>query len=246
MLKIVGRLVDLVLVPRCSGCHKLMDTRGITICKECYDRFEDAKTAYCDFCGMEASLCICVPQRLLMSGCSDYRKITFYKTDKEASAFRNMIFSIKRKYNLVLMRFFMQELSDLHADRDLQDPLVSYAPRTHKAYRKNGYDQAKLLAKFYAEENGYEFAKVLRRRFFHREKEQKLLNYSQRAANMRGAFAIVHPKNLVGRDIILVDDVVTSGSTVAECVSMLYAAGAKTDAVRSIAYTYKKNKYKKD
>lgn len=223
-----------------------MDKRGITLCKVCRDRYEDAKAEYCDFCGMEASICSCVPQLLLMSGCADYRKLAFYKTAGEANAFRSMIYSIKRSYNLALMRFFSKELVALDADGMLTDPIVTYIPRSRKAHRTYGYDQGKLLAKFYAQAAGDTFAKLFQSRLFRRQQEQKLLNFNQRAANIRGAYILTDTDKVRGRDIILVDDVVTSGATVAECAAMLYAAGAKNVSVRSVAYTYRKNKHKKD
>lgn len=246
MRKIIDRLVDLVMVPRCSGCHVRMKVRGNTLCAKCQERYEDAKAIYCDFCGMEASLCNCVPQRLLMSGCADYRKLAFYKADKEVTTFRNMMYSVKRGYNLVLMRFLMQELSALDADGFAEDSIVTYVPRSRVAFRRYGYDQGKKLARIYACENGLPFVSLFRRRVRPHDAEQKLLNYAQRAENMRGAFVLRNAKNIEGRNVLLIDDVVTSGSTVAECTSMLYAAGAKNVAVRSIAYTYKKNKRKKD
>ena len=246
MRRIIDRLVDLVMVPRCSGCRKRMETRGNTLCDKCYDRYKDAKAVYCDFCGMEASVCNCVPQRLLMSGCADYRKLAFYKADKEAATLRNMIYSVKRGYNLVLMRFLMHELSALDAYESPENSVVTYVPRSRAAFRRYGYDQGKQLARMYARENGLAFVQLFRRRFRHHDAEQKLLNYAQRAENMRGAFVLRSPQKVAGRNVLLIDDVVTSGSTVAECTSMLYAAGAKNVAVRSIACTYRKNKHKKD
>lgn len=245
MHRYIDALTDLLFVPKCAGCGQRMDSRGNTLCGACKERYLAAREEYCDFCGMEAALCSCVPQKLLMQGCSDYRKLAFYKPGGEVNAFRNMIFSVKKRYNLRLMRFFMQELADLGTE-GLTDPLVTYIPRSRKAKREFGYDQGKLLSGFYAEITASEYRSLFRHKPFRRQKEQKLLNYAQRAANIRGAYVLRCADLVSDRDVILVDDVVTSGATVSECTSMLYAAGAKTVAVRSIAYTYRKNKKKKD
>ncbi len=245
MLKVFGCLIDLLLVPKCAGCGQRMNRRGNTLCKACLERYNEAKEEYCDFCGLQATLCSCVPHLLWAQGCGDYRKLAFYKTGGEFNALGNMLYSIKKRYNTDLMRFFMQELASLAADEPSRS-IVTFIPRSRTAKREYGYDQGKLLAKFYAEITDNEFTKMFRHTFFHRQKEQKLLNFNQRAKNIRGAYRLCNAKRICGKNIILVDDVVTSGATVGECTSMLYAAGAKSVSVRSIAHTYRKNKQKKD
>lgn len=219
--------------------------RKTIMCESCRDRYRDAKDVFCDFCGMSATVCRCVPPLLLAQGCDDYRKLAFYKPGNEVNAFRNMIYSIKRKYNLPLMRFFMQELVELGVE-GLQDPIVTYIPRSRKAKQDYGYDHGKLLAKYFAQCMGYTYMPLFRRALFHKHKEQKLLNFQQRAKNTRDAYRFRKTASVFDRDIIIVDDVVTSASTVGECTGMLYRAGARTVVVRSIAYTYRKNKNKKD
>ncbi|MBQ6892731.1 MAG: ComF family protein, partial [Clostridia bacterium] len=126
------------------------------------------------------------------------------------------------------------------------DPIVTFAPRLPNAVKKYGYDQGKLLAENYAKIGGYKFKTLFRRKMIPRQTQQKLLNYRQRAANVKGAFAICDVEQIYGRNVILIDDVVTSGATLGECISLLYENGAKTVICRSIAHTYRKNKRKND
>jgi ComF family protein len=65
------------------------------------------------------------------------------------------------------------------------------------------------------------------------------LTSHQRRQNMRGAFAVSDPKRILKRDILLVDDVVTTGTTVAECARVLLRAGAARVWVASVARTLK-------
>ena len=139
----------------------------------------------------------------------------------------------------------MHELALLD-EKDLHDPIVTYIPRSRSAMQAYGYDQGKLLAKYYAKEIGAAFMPLFKRVWFHKQQEQKLLNFRQRAANTKGAYRLSNKKAVQNRDIIIVDDVVTSGATVGECAGLLYSADAAVVAVRSIAYTYRKNKEKKD
>ena len=246
MAKLIDLLHDYLFVPKCTVCRTRMDRSGIGICERCRFAYEDLKAEYCDFCGMEASVCTCMPQNLLMNGCTDYRKLAFYKNGGETNVVRSMVYGVKRQHPLALMRFLAREIAALDPDGITAETVVTYAPRSPQALKKYGYDQAKLLAKFVAKESGCRFQTFLRRRRTKRQSEQKLLNYSQRLANVRGAFVLCDAKSVRGKDVLLIDDVVTSGSTIGECMSMLYGAGAKSVTCRSIARTYPKNKHKID
>jgi ComF family protein len=61
------------------------------------------------------------------------------------------------------------------------------------------------------------------------------LTRHQRRANVRGAFAVVRPETVTGRNILLLDDVMTTGTTAGECARMLLRAGAKQVFVATVA-----------
>lgn len=246
MYKVFKKLLDLVYVPRCAGCNARMNESGKGICETCFEKYEDAKAKYCDFCGMEARICSCQPQKLLVSGCTDYRKLVFYKTSGEHNVVRGIVYSLKRRGNTALAKFIAAELATIDVEGISKDTIVSFCPRTFKNRQKYGYDHAKTLSKYYADNLGLEMKTLLRRNPLHRSSEQKLLNYDQRAANMRGAYILNKTVDITGKTVVLIDDVVTSGSTMGECVAMLYSAGAENIICRSFGYTYKKNKSKKD
>jgi predicted amidophosphoribosyltransferase len=65
------------------------------------------------------------------------------------------------------------------------------------------------------------------------------LTSAQRAANLAGAFAVRpgYPRLLAGRRVVVVDDLVTTGVTLAECADALRGAGADVVAVATVAAT---------
>ena len=67
------------------------------------------------------------------------------------------------------------------------------------------------------------------------------LTRPQRQENIRGAFRVAHLNKVSGRDILLVDDVMTTGTTAAECARVLLRAGAKNVWVATVARTLKNN-----
>jgi phosphoribosylpyrophosphate synthetase len=65
------------------------------------------------------------------------------------------------------------------------------------------------------------------------------LTRHQRRENLRGAFAVSDPTRILNRDILLVDDVYTTGTTAAECARVLRRAGAARVWVATVARTLK-------
>ena len=61
------------------------------------------------------------------------------------------------------------------------------------------------------------------------------LTRKQRRANVRGAFAVKNAERIRGRSVLLVDDVMTTGTTVNECARVLLRAGAKEVFVATVA-----------
>jgi ComF family protein len=65
------------------------------------------------------------------------------------------------------------------------------------------------------------------------------LTSHQRRENLRGAFAVPDPARILGRDILLIDDVLTTGTTASECARVLLRAGAARVWVATVARTLK-------
>jgi ComF family protein len=65
------------------------------------------------------------------------------------------------------------------------------------------------------------------------------LSRHQRRENLRGAFSIANAQGLTGREVLLVDDVFTTGTTVSECARVLRRAGASNVYVATVARTVK-------
>ena len=120
---------------------------------------------------------------------------------------------------------FEQHLADMFDRRVLVIPVPLYKAKR----RQRGFNQAELIARSGAEvlfrADGLQLGAdlLLRTRDTH---SQIGLTSHQRRENLRGAFAVARAAEVTGREVLLVDDVYTTGTTASECARVLRRAGA--------------------
>jgi ComF family protein len=120
--------------------------------------------------------------------------------------------------------------------------LVIPVPLYKAKKRQRGFNQAELIAraalKFQSASTRLQLAPDLLLRTRDTASQIGLSNH-QRRANLRGAFAVHRRGELTGREVILVDDVYTTGATATECAQVLRRAGASKVWVATVARTQK-------
>jgi ComF family protein len=122
-----------------------------------------------------------------------------------------------------------------------ENMVVVPVPLFRRKRRERGFNQAKLLTS--------STVKVLRRQrpqwklavatgLLERRRateSQAGLTPHQRRANMRGAFFVPHPERVKGTDVLLIDDIYTTGATARACALALRRAGANSVRVATVA-----------
>ena len=142
----------------------------------------------------------------------------------------------------VLGRMLAEVVADL-ADAFAPDPPVVMAVPLHVSkLRQRGFNQSELIARamlklkpaaLHVKLNTTALAR-------HRATESQTgLTPPQRRENVRGAFKVLRGDQIAGRDILLVDDVFTTGTTVSECALVLRDAGASRVFVATVARVMK-------
>ncbi len=106
-------------------------------------------------------------------------------------------------------------------------PVVVPVPLHRARLRRRGFDQARWLALAVAGCIHLRSAPggLVRTRATRPQGDARVLS---RAANVRGAFAVRRPGRVEGRDVLLVDDVFTTGATARSCAALLRSAGARS------------------
>lgn len=103
---------------------------------------------------------------------------------------------------------------------------ITWVPVTRRRLGERGFDQCELLAREVGKNLGVEVVSALEK-VRDTKQQARITSSSARQANVTGAYAAREGIDLTGKQVVLVDDVVTSGATMAECAACLRIAGAE-------------------
>lgn len=206
----IERLLEFLAPDCCIVCN----AEGLCLCDKCASQTLITKKPSCVLCNAltpYGQLCKSCRSGTRLSGASiSYR---YEGVTKE------LIKRLKYHRQRSIARFFGSRLiSPGHATFDL----VSFVPSDGKARRARGYNQAELLAKQFAKMNNLPLQATLLRKKHARQVD---LSRRQRLEMIQGNF-VSYGNSVAGKNILLVDDVITTGATLRECAKTLKAAGA--------------------
>jgi len=148
-----------------------------------------------------------------------------------------LVLSLKyggKKYIADTLAAFM---ADTYLKENMASDLLVFVPMSKEDRKKRGFNQSELLAKSLGERLGLPVAEGLLK--VRQTPLQKNLTAKERAENLSGAFLGV-PHLVSKKNILLADDVFTTGSTANECAKMLLRAGAESVSVLCAAVTRQK------
>lgn len=118
--------------------------------------------------------------------------------------------------------------------KDIKYDIITWVPLSSKRERSRGYDQAMLLALATALELNDVAAETLEKPH-DVQAQSELGGKEERSANISGAYVVSDPELIEGKSVLLIDDVVTTGSTLSECAKVLISAGAKRVVCAALA-----------
>ncbi len=211
-------LLDLVLPPRCPGCGR----EGAPICSRCMRPLERRLD---EPPGVPVGLPVELPEGLVqLEWCAAF-------TGPVRAALLALKYGGDRRVAQPLGSAAGRRWRRAGVVGDLLVPVPIHAERL----RSRGYDQAVLLARVAARELGLPMVPALRRA--EATAAQYRLGRARRAANVGHAFECLpeHRAAVRGRQVVLVDDIFTTGSTLVACATALYAAGARCVAGLTVA-----------
>ncbi|MFA6257283.1 MAG: phosphoribosyltransferase family protein [Candidatus Paceibacterota bacterium] len=141
----------------------------------------------------------------------------------------------------ILYENMLEELADLAVLENFNNTLLVPIPLSRKRLRERGYNQAALICREIlkiniAQENSgvkFELSENALVKPKETEHQAHIKDRKRRMENMRGTFQVDNPAIVAGRNIILIDDILTTGATLSEARRTLKDAGAR----KVIAFT---------
>jgi ComF family protein len=191
---------------------------------------------------MESIDCVCSGKKF-----DGARLLSIFKFGYGGSADK-FIYVLKRKSNKRFFDFAEDELyKRLLSEEKLMLTDFSQAyfvnvPRSRRSILEYGFDHAELLAKGVAARIGGEYIHAIGR--YGVGRTQKKLDSEARSKNVSGKFVYDEDKDLGGKNVVLIDDVVTTGATVAEAIRVLRENNAGEITVLCLARTGNSDKKK--
>jgi len=211
MSRPLGALLDLLFPPRCVFCRRLLHRGEEGICPRCQQELPWALGAEAEQTGEFFSLCAS----------------PLWYQDQVRASFHRYKFKGVRGYSRTYGRLVAQCVQDHLAGRY---DLITWVPLSRARLRQRGYDQAMLLASAAALALDDVAAETLCKVRDTGAQSGLGKNDASRRANVLSAYQVTDPALVEGRRVLLIDDIVTTGSTLSECARVLRTAGA-TDVV---------------
>lgn len=234
----IRRLLFLVSVPKCACCGAILREEDGPLCPDCMKEYENVRMINCSACSRVLSRCTCTNRLLDRSYVRKLIKVYRYKPSARLLPSNELIYRLKRNNRRDVVEFLADELAGAIRSGipDLTGYMLTSVPRRAKSVVQYGYDHARELARAVARRLSLSYASLLRSGA---KKAQKKLSAGERIEN-----AACFPRlgaRLRAKKVILIDDIVTSGASMAAAATALHRLGAQKIVGAAIAIAYKES-----
>lgn len=218
ILQAIKKFIDFVLFPeKCLICDGFSTK---CLCNQCYKDLEN------DF----NPKTINTKLNITCISCFAYK-------GKIRNIIHKFKFKCQKNISEILTNFLVIEINKKYKNQQFN--AISYVPNYQDNYIK-GYNQSKILANSLSKKLKIPVKNCLIKT--RNNKKQHKLSYIERQKNVEGIYSCT--ENLKGQNILLCDDIITTGATLSECAKELKKSGANV-LCATIAYTILNNQEKK-
>lgn len=208
-MKVIDELLDLLLPTRCAQC----DILGSAICSRCAADYQFAPAV-----AVREGLIGLVAAKY---GANEQKVLHAFKENGQTS----------------LAAFLAEPLAEILSPwaASVQSPILVPVPSSRENYKKRGFTPTKLLGKRVCRETSQSCVLVDALRFQRKVVDQAHLDSEARRGNLSGS--MLSDSRVAGRQVIIFDDVVTTGATILEASRAVTAAGGNVIGFLAFAET---------
>ena len=221
LIKAKNFILDILFPPICLNCKGGL-TRNEYLCDTCYNSIRLNTSLFCPVCRLRLAenKKICSHTNYLLGAAGNYNDM----------AIRNLIhyFKYNSFENLtpILGEILIKYIKNCKLK--IENFIIVPIPLHRVKERQRGFNQSKLLAKYVAENFNLELADILKRTK-NTKPQAQCKNNESRTENIKDCFKIkdLAIESIKNKNILLIDDVFTTGSTINEAVKILKQNGCR-------------------
>lgn len=228
---VLEKISNIFFTKRCEFCGEVIEFDK-TVCGDCLF-LPVNKPPYCIYCGLSKDKCNCDKHK------NEYKQVIAPYLYQDSV--KRAVLNFKSAYMPFLSKRFGADIAKCITENYFMEfDMVTYTPLSKKSLRKRDYNQAYLLAREVSKRLDIPLVDLLIK--VRKTDEQKTLSAQKRKTNVYGAFDLKDKDIVLGKRILLIDDVKTTGSTLNECAKMLNIYGAESVWAATLAVAVPKEK----
>jgi len=215
----LGQIFDLIFPPKCIFCNKMLNYGAkICVCENCRLKIPYINNKTLNLIKLnnyfDDIICICEYSGIIKEALIKYK---FFNKPSFGKTFAQLI------YDSAIENSQLEKLD-----------VITSVPLHPKKEQKRGYNQSHLISKHLGSLLKIEVNKNLIKRIKNTN-SQSLLNRAERLKNVKDAFIVTDKDQVKGKSILVLDDILTTGTTINECCKVLKKAGAAKVIAATVA-----------
>jgi ComF family protein len=215
-MKIIEAFLEMLYPPKCIVCGRAINSEGY--CRRCENKIQPIEGETCFGCGLEKKLCRCRWYIYHFDGIT----APYYNQDYAKQAIYD--FKFKGLYRCV------NTFADVMSDKVVETfgieniDIVCCVPLSKEGFARRGFNQSELFAQKISKSLEKPLYSNLITKLDSVKTQHKITTVRERFLNVRGGYKV--NMKIRGKNILLVDDIKTTGASLDECARQLKFAGA--------------------
>lgn len=205
------------------------------LCDKCLGEMTFLKDDICKKCGRlqinEADYCLTCQNNLR---CFDFARSCVVYNDKAKEIVRGLKFGHRKYFGKYVSNFLIDRYAECFSDIDID--FIVPVPLTKKRKSERGFNQAEVISEKFAKHYGIKIRTDVVEKIRQND-EQAKLSGKERAENVVGVYSVMNKDAVKDKRILIVDDVMTTGSTGSKLAKVLIKASAKNVYLLTFAST---------
>ncbi len=236
-MKLTDKILFYLSVPKCTSCKRRLTIDERALCADCKAEYDNTVKRNCSICAKPLYECTCTNDYLDSHFMHKVIKVFRYII-KDNLPTNSLIYSLKKDNRRDVLDFLSDELAGaiLTSINNPDNYIITSIPRTKGSVVKYGVDHASQLGKSVAIKIGAQYINLLKsrsklqqKRAGSREERIKNIDFRTRKATSK----------INGKNIIIIDDIITTGASMGHAATLLKGCGAKKIIGAALAIAYK-------